>query len=161
MSPPLPFQSKLSAGTAAKSVSWLALVAATTIGLGEVDSVRAEIAPDPSGEDLAARGRTRLIVQSYRLKDLDARGLPRKQAQPVGSLQRAVTSEQLAAGLSVDVLSVGGEPPTTEHLAVFAWTEDGDPDLEFDARQARPDERSYFGIAHGGVATRSVSLQRR
>src|SRR3989442_1233621 len=115
--------------------SWMALLAATTLGIDSADTVRAEVTSDA---DLVESQDYRLVVQSY---DASVGALPGLRARPVGSVQRSVTGAELRQGVSVSLLELrqaasvateDGEP------VVVAWIEDGKADLEFDGRMARP-----------------------
>jgi hypothetical protein len=124
--------------------SWLALLAATTLGDG-AGTVRAEVRADGVGE-----GAYRLVVQSY---DVTDGRVPGNDARPVGSAQRAVTADELRAGVRVNLLElrareVAGSGTTP---MVVAWIEAGQPDLEFDGRRARPRPGSVYGVAKRDV----------
>lgn len=115
----------------AASVSWLALLAATTLGAGRFDQIRARV----SGTAEVGRN-YRLVVQSYAKDALDSAGHPSRYARPIASTQRAVTPEELESGVSVSVMQVADE--IEKNPVVIAWIEPGEADLEFDARAARP-----------------------
>ena len=123
----------------------MALVAATTFGLGHFDRVRAAISSEQQllGDD-DGQG-YRLIVQSYAPAAVNDSGLPSAHARPLGSVQRAVTAEELARGIEIDVVQVGGEATVEGSPFVLAWVERGQPDLEFDARRARPTHDAMIG----------------
>ena len=135
--------------SAATGMSWMALVAATTFGTGELDCIRAEISSDdaPGAEDDES---LRLIVQSYEAGSVDAQG-PSKYARPLGSIQRAITPEELKKGVSVDLVNVrrdeSGEAPV-----VVAWIERGEPTLELDARRARPDPGRFLSSGEAEIS---------
>jgi hypothetical protein len=119
--------------------SWLALLAATTVGDG-ADTVRAEVKAEVS------KGDYRLVVQSY---DATDGSLPGREARPVGSLQRAVTADELREGVRVNLLELrdrGLTESVRERPVVVAWIEAGAPDLEFDGRKARPVAGSVYGV---------------
>src|SRR5579883_2752574 len=78
--------------------SWLALLAATTIGAG-ADTLRAEIKAD----GLRDGAPYRLVVQTY---DAGRGSLPARYARPVGSAQRAVTAAELRAGVLVNLVEL-------------------------------------------------------
>jgi hypothetical protein len=128
----------------AGSASWLALVAATSLGVGHAETVRAEI---KLPREAASPGvRYRLVVQSY-----DRRGhltaIP-ESAAPRGSAQRAVTADELVGGIRIDIIELGDRRSAgASDAVVVAWVEAGDADLEFDARRARPSPDSFFGAA--------------
>lgn len=120
--------------------SWLALLAATTLG-DAADTVRTEVRAD----GLSHGGRYRLVVQSY---DISDGAVPGRYARPVGSTQRAVTADELREGVQIDLLELR---PSTDAVSgkplVLAWIEaGGGPDLEFDARTARPTPGSVYGL---------------
>src|ERR1700748_616973 len=73
--------------------SWLALLAATTLG-DAADTVRTEV----RAQGLPSSGNYRLVVQSY-----DATG---HDARPVGSMQRAVSADELRNGVNVNLLEL-------------------------------------------------------
>src|SRR6187402_976931 len=111
--------------SAAASASWMALLAATSIGAVSVERMRAEV----SAQDLAAATSAgyRLIVQSYAPGSVSAGQLPGAGHRPLASVQRSVTAEELAHGIAVDVLQIdqvnGEQAPL-----IVAWIEHGAPD---------------------------------
>jgi hypothetical protein len=132
----------------------MALLAAATLG-DAAATVQAEVHAEGLTE-----GAYRLVVQSYEHK---AGRLPGHHARPIGSVQRAVTADELRRGVRVNLLelrepSLEGASPT-----VLAWIESGKPDLEFDGRKARPQAGSVYGIvkrrAEQGTVT--IHLDRR
>jgi len=137
--------------------SWIALVAATMLG-DAADALRAEVRAD----DFTGAGLYRLVVQSY---DIHGGHVPGRDTRPVGSVQRAVTADELRNGVHVSLLEMR-EAADASHLnapMVLAWIEAGAPDLEFDGRAARPGPGSVYGIAKrrpvGGVL--QISLNRK
>jgi len=118
----------------------MALLAAATLG-DAAETSRAEVRAE--GLDEAAS--YRLVVQSY---DAGPRGLPSAKARPLGSMQRAVTAAELRRGVHVSLLEMRGDA-TSDDTTVVAWIEAGEPDLEFDAREARPTRGSVYGVARG------------
>lgn len=139
------------ASRSARAGSWMALLAATTLG-DAADTVRAEVRADG-----LKGGSYRLVVQSY---DAESAGLPGAKARPVGSMQRAVTADELRAGVQVSLLELRqASGPSSVDPMVVAWVEAGEPDLEFDARAARPGRGSVYGLAKGGRDVQ-ISLKR-
>lgn len=136
---------RAAAATAAKGASWMSLVAATTLGLGQVDQVRALVSAE--SELSGGAGDYRLIVQSYSKDSLASDSLPSEYARPSASVQRAVTAEELARGIDVRMVELG--ELTRADRVVVAWVEQGQPDLELDARRARPGKGAYYGVADG------------
>jgi hypothetical protein len=143
----------------------MALLAATTLGVAHIDRVRAAISSDQHllGDD-EGQG-YRLIVQSYPRSNVSDQGLPPEGARPLGSVQRAVTAEELAEGVQVDILQLDEDANEADDPLVVAWVERGQPDLEFDARRARPTRDAFFGcsISLGARANSAahVVLKRR
>src|SRR5688572_1925571 len=89
-------------GASAKAgASWLALIAATSLGVGHFGCVRAEITAEPGVGTDAADGSYRLIVQSYAATSVGADQRPAAFARPLGSTQRAITAEELEKGVAV------------------------------------------------------------
>jgi hypothetical protein len=124
---------------AAAAGSWIALVAATTLG-DAAGALRAEVRAD----GLSADGVYRLVVQSY---DRSHGLVPQPDARPIGSIQRAVTAAELRNGVHVSLLEIrASELPRSEEPLVLAWIEAGLPDLEFDARNARPRPGNVYGV---------------
>ncbi len=115
--------------------SWLALLAATTLG-DAADTLRAEVRAD----GLSSGGMYRLVVQSF-----DATG---GDARPVGSMQRSVTADELRNGVHVNLLELRQPAAHAQQQSplVVAWVEAGQPDLEFDGRNARPSPGSVYGV---------------
>lgn len=132
-----------------RAVSWLALVAATTAGVGALHRVRAAVSAD-----VRALGRTevgyRLVVQSYAPESFGSRELPSLRARPLASIQRAVTADELKRGVSVELLGVSAADDAMP--VIVAWVERGRPDLEFDALEARPSKDAVYGIAAAAVS---------
>jgi hypothetical protein len=137
----------------------MALVAATTLGLGAVERTRAEVS---AAEPLATGSRDgyRLIVQSYSKASVGKDSVPGLEARPLASAQRAVTPEELARGVAIDVLQVG-EAATLKGPIVVAWVEQGAANLDFDARRARPSEGAVYGAAETTDGTVQIVLRRR
>lgn len=132
--------------SAARGVSWMSLVAATTLGVSGVDQIRARVTSETDVQD---EGELRLIVQSYARETLDQGRLPSKDVQPLASIQRAITAEELRDGVDVSVLQL---PETgSSDSIVVAWVERGVADLEFDGMEARPRDGAYYGIAQRGA----------
>jgi hypothetical protein len=132
----------------AESASWLALVAATSLGIAHAETVRAEIKLPP--EAFETGGRYRLIVQSY-----DTLGRPSliPAGKPRASTQRTVTAADLVDGVRIDLIELGDEEASRSDRRVIAWVEPGEANLEFDARRAKPMPGSFFGVAPTGKET--------
>ena len=150
------------AAKAAAGASWLALVAATTVGVGSLYRVRAAVSVDARKLSRSDVG-YRLIVQSYAPESfgIGARDLPALRARPLASTQRAVTLEELARGIAVDVLGVSSTGESAP--VIVAWVESGKPNLEFDALEARPNDDAVYGVAAQSETARAtpVVLSRR
>lgn len=131
------------ASSAAVGASWMALLAATTIGLGHLDRVRAEVSADKGA--IEGNGRYRLVVQSYSRESFTAGNLPGSRHKPLASAQRSVTAEELARGVAVDVLRVGETVDASQ--VIVAWIEQGEADLEFDGAEARPGASAWYGAS--------------
>jgi hypothetical protein len=132
------------ASSAAVGASWMALVAATTMGLGHVDRVRAQVSADTTSLG-AASSRYRLVVQSYERDSVPTGNVPNARQRPLASAQRSVTAEELSRGVAVDVLRVGDS--MSESQVIVAWIERGEADLEFDGAEARPSASALYGAA--------------
>ncbi len=132
--------------------SWIALVAATTLG-DAAGALRAEVRAD----GLADAGTYRLVVQSY---DRSRGHLPARYSRPVGSVQRAVTADELRQGVHVSLLEirVPSEATTDQDPLVLAWIEAGEPDLEFDGRTARPRPGNMYGAVKRGNGGNVVQI---
>jgi hypothetical protein len=128
--------------TAARGASWMSLLAAATLGVSGVDHLRARI----SSGDHVGEGDLRLIVQSYSRANLDGRDLPQQHAQPLASIQRSITAEELREGIDVSFLQLPTEGERGESVLV-AWVERGVANLDMDALEARPDQGAYYGTA--------------
>jgi hypothetical protein len=117
----------------------------TTLG-DAADTLRAEV----RAAGLSGGGVYRLVVQSY-----DATG---RDARPVGSVQRSVSADELRHGVNVNLLELRQGAASTAQVqspVVVAWIEAGEPNLEFDGRNARPSPGSVYGVVKRG-ATRGV-----
>jgi hypothetical protein len=133
--------------------SWMALLAATTLGVEGVGTVRAEVKADGG---LVESGEYRLVVQSYDAREGEVPGLRNR---PVGSYQRAVTAAELRRGVQVNLLEFRRSAPESEKGSVVAWIETGKPDLEFDGRTARPLPGSMFGQVRRALGDSSVQIR--
>jgi hypothetical protein len=129
--------------------SWLALLAAVTLGDG-ADTVRAEVRAHGVRE-----GAYRLVVQSY---DASDGRVPGRDARPVGSLQRSVTADELQHGVHVSLLELREHASQVERPMVVAWIEAGEPNLEFDGRTARPRPGSMYGLARRDLRDDAVHI---
>jgi len=143
---------RLVAARSAAAGSWLAILAATTVG-DAAARLRAEVRAEGLSED----GAYRLVVQSY---DASDGLLPGRHARPVGSVQRAVTAGELRQGVHIDLLELrtGATPPHMGAPVVVAWIEAGQPNLEFDGRMARPAPGSVYGVARRATTQDSVQI---
>jgi hypothetical protein len=101
--------------------SWTSLVA-TTMGLDSLGRLRIVVRAKSVGLE-----RARLVVQAFAKAGSEAR--------PLASAQRAVSREDLIAGVEItlhpsEVMDAGHH--------VLAWIEPGEPDLEYDGLCAKP-----------------------
>jgi hypothetical protein len=148
------------ASSAAVGASWMALVAATTIGLGELDRVRTEVTADTAALGHSHGARYRLVVQSYASGSVSADLAPGMRQKPLASAQRSVTAEELSRGVAVDVLRVGEARDGSQ--MIVAWLEQGEADLEFDGAEARPAADALYGVSESGdVGSARVVLRAR
>jgi hypothetical protein len=145
------------AARAAAAGSWLALLAASTLG-DAASTVRAEV----RAEGLADGSTYRLVVQSF-----DAFGTRRAgggPARPVGSAQRAVTADELRHGVQMSLIEFAGGPGTRRAgpgPVVVAWIEAGEPNLEFDGLTARPGPDSLYASVKRGAGPDVVQISLR
>jgi hypothetical protein len=119
----------------------MSLLAATSLGVGSANTVRAEVKAD---KGLAESRDYRLVVHSY---DSRAGRLPANHLRPIASYQRAVTADELRRGVVVSLVELRQTAPVENDGSVVAWIEAGKPDLEFDGRTARPRPGSMVGLA--------------
>lgn len=144
--------------------SWMALLAATTLGV-DGSTVRALVRTE--APEIDEQAVYTLVVQSYDGSMLHG-------ARPVGSAQRIVTGAELRRGLEVSLVELRAvaAPAKSEtkktsrkkevsHAQVVAWIADGHAELEFDARGARPAPGSVFGTTPKGAGTVQISLSRK
>jgi hypothetical protein len=133
------------ASSAAVGASWMALVAATTIGLGQLERVRAEVSADTAMLSGTSDARYRLVVQSYARDSVAGGNMPGSRQKPLASAQRSVTAEELSRGVAVDVLRVGETLDPSQ--VIVAWLEQGEANLEFDGAEARPAAGALYGAS--------------
>ncbi len=139
--PPLPPPIRETVRSAISGVSWLALVAATSLGVADVDCVRAFVSAAEMSDEAGA---FRLVVQTYSADAVDlATHLPRVGARPVASTQRSVTPDELKSGVSVNLVQF---EEAAAGQFVVAWVEPGEPDLEFDGLSAVPSPRAKSAV---------------
>lgn len=143
------------ASSAAVGASWMALVAATTIGLGQLDRVRAEVSADTA--TLGSSDRYRLVVQSYSRESVGAGNMPGARQKPLASAQRSVTAEELSRGVAVDVLRLGESIDPSQ--IIVAWIEKGEANLEFDGAEARPAAGALYGSSESRLDSARVVLK--
>lgn len=149
-------------GSAAAGASWMALVAATTVGVSQLQRVRAEVTAGANALPRESAGEYRLVVHSYAAQYV-VDGVPTPHARPLASTQRSVTPWELSRGVAVDVVDL--ETRTDDGAVIVAWVEQGAANLEFDGRRARPSRDAIVGVAathgtDGGVSAQLV-LSRR
>ncbi len=144
---------------ALRAGSWMALLAATTLGVEGANTVRAEVKADAS---LASAQDYRLVVHSYDSPDGQVATGRARRARPIASFQRAVTAAELREGVLVNLVELR-EAAQAKHGSVVAWIEAGKPDLEFDGRTAKPLPGSMYGLAKraAGDSTVQIRLTRR
>ncbi len=148
------------AARVAAGASWAALVAAAALGEDRFSHVRAKIVGDGrlgAGEQTPTTG-YRLVVQSYPRTSVTRTSVPSVRAKPLGSLQRAITPDELDDGIAVDIVHWGVELGADP--VVVAWVEPGVPDLEFDGLRARPPADAWYGFADPAGAGALVVLKR-
>jgi hypothetical protein len=147
--------------SAAGAASWVAIVAATTLGMSSVAKMRAEVSVAGPFAAAGALGTDyRLIVQSYARDSVGENQLPGARTRPLASAQRAVTLEELARGVAVDMLQINAASSDQSPMIV-AWVENGAPDLEYDALRARPNAGAFYGTAESARGSAHVVLRRR
>jgi hypothetical protein len=113
------------------ATSWTALLADTAWGMSRLGRRRVRVKQRSVG---APREGLRVVVQSYRERDVVA-GRPTPYARPLASAQRGVSSDELKRGVLLDLVHFEDE---LDDVVVIAWTEEGEPDLDFDGLEARP-----------------------
>lgn len=144
------------AGTA--GVSWVALVAAATLGVAGVQRVRADVSADPRELGESGDG-YRLIVQSYARSSIGSGQLPGGRARPLASTQRAITPRELAAGVAVEMLGLESQPTGAgEEPVIVAWVERGRADLAFDGFESRPAKDAFYGVAAPAALGTAASI---
>jgi hypothetical protein len=132
--------------------SWIALLAATTLG-DAAGTLHAEVRADGLSDEKGYR----LVVQSY---DASDGRVPARYARPIGSTQRAVTADELRQGVHVDLIELreNAPPAQADRPLVMAWIEAGEPNLEFDGRTARPAPGSVYGVVKRAARQASVHI---
>src|SRR5688500_3665614 len=100
--PAVPTKAPLAPSVAA---SWVSLLAVTTLGVAGLQHVRAQVSADPRDlvKEQTGAGEYRLIVQSYAPNNV-VDGVPTARARPLASVQRSITTAELAHGIGVDVV---------------------------------------------------------
>lgn len=126
--------------------SWLSLLARTALGVERVAAVVVEVS---LGKARLAAGSYRLVVQSYRSKNV--RG-----AKPLGSVQRVVTAADLRRGVRLSMVELGATSSDEPYLV--AWLEAGDSALELDARRARPARGALVAMARAVRGVNPVKI---
>jgi hypothetical protein len=145
--------------SAAAGASWMALLAATSLGAVSVERMRAEVSAQNLGAATSAG--YRLIVQSYARESVGTGQLPGLNHRPLASAQRAVTAEELAQGVAVDVLQIDQLKAGEHSPIIVAWVEHGAPDLEFDALRARPTRDAVYGVAQTSAGSAQIVLRQQ
>jgi hypothetical protein len=126
---------------ASTPTSWMALLAATTLGW-DGRTLRAMVRADETLalDDSATYA---LVVQSYDGSSIE------EGARPVGSLQRFVSGAELRRGVDVNLIEL--RSPARVHEAieavVVAWITAENASLEMDGRAARPELGQGYGRA--------------
>jgi hypothetical protein len=117
------------------TASWTALLADTSDSLNGLGRRRVRVR-QPVGHraSVSSHEGLRLVVQSYRERDVAA-GRPLSYARPLASAQRAVSQDQLRFGVQLDLVHFEDDD---DDVVVIAWSEEGEPDLDFDGLEVRP-----------------------
>ena len=123
----------------------MALLASTTLGSNHYGRVRAQI----SADGLEPGRNYRLVAQAYPANAVPTGSLPSGRARPLGSAQRSITAEQIRGGVALDIVQLGEDAGPNETPVVLAWVEPGEPDLEYDARRARPGPEAVVAVGRG------------
>jgi hypothetical protein len=123
----------------------MALLASTTMGLSQYGRVRAQI----SADGLEPGRNYRLVAQAYPAGSVRSGTLPNGRTRPLGSAQRSITAEQLRSGVALDIVQLDDDAGPNETPLVVAWVEPGEPDLEYDARRARPGPEAVVALGRG------------
>lgn len=111
--------------------SWTALLAGVEWGL---DTVAHRVVVHGPSTGRADGSVLRVVVQSYRARDLTG-PLPRPEACPIACATRLVSPAELERGVELKLMHF--EPDLTP-IALVAWTEPGDSELELEGLNARP-----------------------
>ena len=130
---------------AGAAASWMALLASTTMGSSHYGRVRAQI----SADGLEPGRNYRLVAQAYPATSVRTGTLLNGRARPLGSAQRSTTAEQLRSGVALDIVQLDEDAGPNETPVVLAWVEPGEPDLEYDARRARPGPEAVVALERG------------
>ena len=72
--------------------------------------------------------------------------------------QPAIQHDELRRGVKVNLLELRGSSAETRTPLVVAWIEAGEPDLEFDARRARPRPGSIYGSVRRAAKQDAVRI---
>ncbi|MCS6899038.1 MAG: hypothetical protein RMJ98_05685 [Myxococcales bacterium] len=122
--------------------SWLSLLASSTLGVEQVDTLEVEVVAHQ-----LPRGKSpfRLVIQTFD-------GQRVHKSRPLGSVQRIVTAAELRRGIRLSLVELGGTSMAEPY--VVAWLEASDRLLEMDGRRAQPSQGSLIAM---GRATRGVN----
>ncbi len=138
--------------------SWLALLTATTLP-SHSEIVRAEVRTSVKFDGVSADRPHRLVVQLYPQRGV-VEGRVQSWARPSASAQRAVTREDLTAGVRIHLVDFERlSADTPDRNVVVAWVEDGEPDLDLDGIGARPSPGCLTSMACLHDGTESVTLE--
>lgn len=140
-------------GMQESSVSWSSLIA-TTVGLDDFGRVWVRVRADVAGTDLC-----RLVVQLYPATAATGAAI-QSYARPLASAQRAVTPDELRAGLEVMLVHWMSGQRTAGDTVLIAWVEPGEPNLEFDGLRAKPAQCAYVGMCRPEQERADLVLQR-
>jgi len=141
-----------------EAASWLALLTATTL-TSRSDVVRAEVRATRGFDAVPEDQPHRLVVQVYPRRAVVG-GRVQGWARPSASAQRAITRDELAAGIPVHLVDFGRlSVDTHDQSVVVAWVEGGAPDLDLDGIDARPRSGAPWAVAPLRPGTRDVKLR--
>lgn len=130
--------------------SWTALLAGVEWGL---ETVGHRVVVQRAASPQAPQGSLRLVVQSYPAKDLYG-CWPRSNARPIACATRLVNAVELERGVELKLMHFERD---LAPIAVVAWTEPGDPELELEGLQARPSQDACLAAVRH-VARRQTRL---
>ncbi len=143
------------AASAAASAGWLALLAATSLGVADLRRFSARVSAG-RGVQVQEAG-AKLVVQAYDAESVEENGMPRAGAKPVAATVRRLLPGELARGVKVDLVELGATAKTSDSTFI-AWIDRSAARGDLDGFAAVPPRQGVLAGSRSNGTTVALEL---